>query len=66
MQSSQDIQMQEDCGQPDLSFSDSGEEFKVEKLVALKRVPDATTPFQNTTTPKEAVNSQSRRPNSPA
>jgi hypothetical protein len=58
--------MQEDCGQPDLIFIDSGEEFKIETLVPFKIVPDTTTTFQNTTTPKEAVNSHSRRPNSPA
>ena len=58
--------MQEDCGQPNLSYSDSDEEVKVEKLVALKRVPDATTPCQTITTPKEPVISQTRRPNSPA
>ena len=67
MQSSQDIQMQEDnLQQPNVSFSDSEEEFKVEKLVPVKRIPDATSPFQITTVPKEVAVSQTKRPNSPA
>ena len=66
MQSSQDINMQEDSGEPNVSYSDSEEEVKVQKQVAQKRVPDATSPSQITSIVKEAALSQTKRPNSPA
>jgi hypothetical protein len=66
MQSSQDINMQEDSGEPNVSYSDSEEEVKVQKQVAQKRVPDATSPSQITSIVKEATLSLTKRPNSPA
>lgn len=66
MQSSQDINMQEDSGEPNVSYSDSEEEVKVQKQVAQKRVPDATSPSQITSIVKEAALSLTKRPNSPA
>ena len=66
MQSSQDINMQEDSGEPNVSYSDSEEEVKVQKQVAQKRVPDATSPSQITSIAKEGAISLTKRPNSPA